>query len=288
MHFRKPDYPLLVYTDLDGTLLDHDTYSFEAALPALQRLAGLAVPVVPVSSKTLAELAVLRAQLHLQGPCIAENGGLIAIPRGYFENDPALEANGDFLLEFLSPRYPEVLAVLAQLRREHGFQFAGFSDMSERQVAELTGLSEEDAQRARLRLCSEPLEWRDTLEAFGEFSRELERRGFTLLKGGRFFHVLGQTDKARAISRLGHYFAQAGFLDFRTVALGDSPNDSSMLKAADLAVFIRRRDGSWLPLDTRGKQVRTQGIGPCGWNEFFQHYLDTLATGDDSQRTTHG
>jgi mannosyl-3-phosphoglycerate phosphatase len=277
-----------VYTDLDGTLLDHETYSFEAARPALERLAGLAVPVIPVSSKTLAELEVLTGQLHLDGPCVAENGGLIAIPRGFFETDPPLEANGDFLVEFLAPRYSDVLAVLAQLRRDHGFQFAGFSDMSDTEVAQLTGLSEEDARHARRRLCSEPLEWRDTLEAFGQFSRQLEKRNFTLLRGGRFFHVLGQTDKAHAISRLGHYFAQAGFQDFSTVALGDSPNDSLMLQAADLAVIIRRRDGSWLPLDTPGRQVRTQGIGPRGWNEFFQHYLDTLATGDDSKRTTQG
>lgn len=34
----------LVFTDLDGTLLDHDTYSWEAARPALDRLKRQQVP----------------------------------------------------------------------------------------------------------------------------------------------------------------------------------------------------------------------------------------------------
>ena len=45
-------HPLLVFTDLDGTLLDHHSYSHAAALPGLERLRGLEVPVIPVTSKT--------------------------------------------------------------------------------------------------------------------------------------------------------------------------------------------------------------------------------------------
>ena len=30
---------VMVFTDLDGSLLDHETYAFDAALPALEALA---------------------------------------------------------------------------------------------------------------------------------------------------------------------------------------------------------------------------------------------------------
>ncbi len=277
MRFTKPACPLLVYTDLDGTLLDHDTYSFTPAVPALERLATLAVPVIPVTSKTLAELELLGAQLRLNGPCIAENGGLIAIPTGYFEADLPLPVKEQLRIEFLSPRYPEILALLTDLRREFSFEFDGFSDLSDSDVASLTGLSIENAQRARQRLCSEPLLWRDSVTAFNRFAQELVKRNYTLVQGGRFHHVLGQTDKARAMHRLGQYFVQAGFSDFTSIALGDSPNDTLMLQTADIAVVIRRKDGSWLPLETSGKKVETRASGPQGWNDFFQHYLDTIA-----------
>jgi mannosyl-3-phosphoglycerate phosphatase len=287
-HFKQPACPLLVYTDLDGTLLDHDSYSFRPAVAALERLAKLAVPVIPVTSKTLAELEVLRGPLGLTGPCIAENGGLIAIPRGYFEPDPPLEGREHFLVDFLSPRYGEILATLAGLRREFGFNFIGFSDMSDAEVARLTGLDIEQARRARQRLCSEPLLWRDSMQALSRFSQALESRNCTLMEGGRFHHVLGPTDKARAIDRLSRYFSQAGFANFTSIALGDSPNDTLMLQATDVAVVIRRKDGSWLPLETRGEKVQTRATGPEGWNEFFQQYLDTMNMDASTQRITHG
>ena len=47
---RVRDLVVMVFTDLDGTLLDHDTYAFDAARPALAALTARAIPVVPVTS----------------------------------------------------------------------------------------------------------------------------------------------------------------------------------------------------------------------------------------------
>ena len=54
--------------DLDGTLLDHHSYSWAAAEPALARVRALQIPLVLVTSKTAAELEVLRRQLDLPHP----------------------------------------------------------------------------------------------------------------------------------------------------------------------------------------------------------------------------
>jgi len=286
--FQPPDCPLLVYTDLDGTLLDHDSYSFDAALPALRRLQQLGVPVVPVTSKTLAELDTLLTALDINGPCIAENGGLIALPPGYLDGELALQPVGRFEVRYLSLDYPAITAILSALRRDFGFAFTGFADMDADKVAALTGLDAAAAQRARQRLCSEPLLWQDSAAAFDEFSRQLQDHGCTLTEGGRFFHVLGQTDKALAIERLNGWLLRAGFSGFTSIALGDSPNDSLMLQSADIAVVIRRKDGSWLQLDTPGRKVATRASGPAGWNEFFAENLDKLMSTDTGTRTLHG
>jgi mannosyl-3-phosphoglycerate phosphatase len=287
-HFQAPACPLVVYTDLDGTLLDHDNYSFEAALPSLQRLQRLGVPVVPVTSKTLAELDMLLTSLAITGPCIAENGGLIALPPGYFKEQPTLKPVGRFQVEYLSLEYSAITGLLESLRHEFGFAFTGFADMDDGRVAELTGLDLAAAGLARRRLCSEPLLWLDTAAAFDEFARRLAQHGCTLVKGGRFFHVLGQTDKAQAMQRLNHRFSQAGFSGFTSIALGDSPNDSLMLEAADVAVVIRRKDGSSLQLETHGKTFTTRASGPAGWHEFFAENLDSLVPACTGKRTLHG
>lgn len=286
--FTKPACPLLVFTDLDGTLLDHDSYSFAAARPALERLAALGVPVIPVTSKTLAELDVLTETLALNGPCIAENGGLIAYPDGYFGTTGSLQQAAGYRVEYLSPQHAVIRDMLNELRTAFGFGFSGFSDMTEQEVVRLTGLGLEDARRARRRLCSEPLSWNDSDSALQAFVGELDRRGYSLLKGGRFHHVLGKTDKAVAIDTLKTHFSQAGFSAFTSVALGDSPNDRLMLEAADIAVIVRRKDGSWLDIERHGETVRTRASGPAGWNEFFRDYLDRLAGHQSSKRTLHG
>ena len=286
--FKHPDCPLVIYTDLDGTLLDHDSYAFAPALPALQRLATLNVPVIPVTSKTLAELRVLGRELNLHGPCIVENGGVIAVPEGYFGDDSPLPTQEGYHLEYLSPHYETIVGHLNGLRKRFGFRFNGFADLSTDAVAERTGLGTEEAQRARQRLCSEPLAWDDSDTAFEQFTTELNALGYTLVRGGRFYHVLGQTDKARAISKLNAMFARAGFTGYTSLALGDSPNDSQMLLTADVAVAVRRKDGSWLDLDTDKAIIQTSATGPDGWNEAIQHYLDSSVAQRAAERTQHG
>jgi hypothetical protein len=69
--------PLVVFTDLDGTLLDHATYSFGPARPALDALAAAGVPVVLCTSKTRAGPSTGdRPSRH--APFVVENGGAVS------------------------------------------------------------------------------------------------------------------------------------------------------------------------------------------------------------------
>ncbi len=78
----------LIFTDMDGTLLDHHTYSFEAAKPTLTSLAERNIPVIPTTSKTFVELLELRETIGLTGPFIVENGAAAYIPHGFFAKKP--------------------------------------------------------------------------------------------------------------------------------------------------------------------------------------------------------
>jgi len=73
---------ILVFTDLDGSLLNHDDYSFEEARPALDRLRKAKIPLIFVTSKTCREVEPLQNRLGLREPFIVENGGGIFVPRG--------------------------------------------------------------------------------------------------------------------------------------------------------------------------------------------------------------
>jgi HAD superfamily hydrolase (TIGR01484 family) len=74
----------IIYTDLDGTLLDEKSYSFLDAAPALRAAQAKGIPVIFCSSKTSAEIARIRQQLEVRDPFIVENGAAIFTPTGYF------------------------------------------------------------------------------------------------------------------------------------------------------------------------------------------------------------
>ena len=227
-------------------------------------------------------------EIDLNGPGIIENGGLIAVPEGYFGGVTAQQTENGYHLEYLSPPYETIVEHLAGLRDRFGFRFEGFADLAVGAVAGLTGLGIEEAQRAKQRLCSEPLIWHDSDSAFEQFTVELAALGYTLIKGGRFHHVLGETDKAHAIGKLNAMYARAGFSGYTSMALGDSPNDRRMLLAADVAVASGARMAAGWTWNTDMEIIRTSATGPDGWNEAIQHYLDSTAAQNAAERTQHG
>ena len=274
--FTKPRLPLLVFTDLDGTLLDHDDYGFAPALPALERLRGAAVPLIPTTSKTLAEMGPLNRALDNPHPCIVENGSAIAVPEGYFAGLEEGELESGYRVLRLGPAYSEVLEVLSGLRRARGYRFRGFADMSAAEVAAETGLALDQATLARRRLCSEPLHWEDSPQALERFVEDLVAAGLHLTRGGRYHHVLAAVDKADAMARLQGLYRRQGWDGFLNLALGDSPNDLSLLEAADIAVVIPRKDGGRLELDTGKRLIYAPEPGPAGWNRVVLELIQEL------------
>ena len=114
-----------MFTDLDGTLLDHDTYGFEPALPALAMLAQKNIPVILNSSKTLVEILKIRSALGNCHPFIAENGSVVAVPEQTFPDlahkDPLFLPQSGLLVRRLGGDRKMVLDILNHLRQTHGF-----------------------------------------------------------------------------------------------------------------------------------------------------------------------
>lgn len=275
---------LLVFTDLDGTLLDYHTYSKDAALPALTRLQEHDIPLIISSSKTRAEIGPMLALPYMSRVFIVENGSAV-----FFRRDLGLDlggdtaAFGDYEAVILGERYGKVLEVLRQARKECGVKVRGFSDMTAAEVAEVTGLDIASASRAKQREFSEPFSFDGEQSMLADFIRVLEGNGLTCTTGGRFYHMLGRCDKGRAIKKVVEiYEKNHPGITWETVGLGDSANDVSMLDAADVAVIIKRHDGSFMEYTPGENQdvVKPAGVGPVGWNEAV---LD-LIRGEPSHR----
>lgn len=261
------DHPI-IFSDLDGTLLDHHSYRFDAALPALDALRATAIPLILTSSKTLAEVAALNAALSNPQPVIVENGGAMCFPldRAYpFEIDLHECVDGYAVVRF-APPYAALRAFIETERQQHGWPIRGFGDMTSDTVAAATQLSTTTAEMAKQRLCSEPFVWHGSSQDLTRFRERANTARLRLTHGGRFWHLMGDTCKASAMNAMCALFATERGTARPVIALGDSENDSDMLRAADIAVVVRRHDGTYI--DARGlhRTLHTERPGPAGWN----------------------
>lgn len=252
---------LIIFSDLDGTLLDHRTYSHAAAAEALAALRARGVPLILASSKTAAEIAPLRAELGFEHcPAIVENGA------GLLPPGTAGEAGED-------GDYGHLLAALAGMSAPLRALFRGFAEMTAEEVAGITGLSLAASGRARMRRFSEPGLWRGSDAARAAFIAALADKGIAARMGGRFLTLsLGRTkaDQMAAITA-------SIDADACVMALGDAPNDAEMLTRADIGVVVANPSAPPMPAlvpKPGGVLYRTVAEGPAGWNAAVLAVLD--------------
>lgn len=265
----------IIFTDLDGTLMDHYTYKSTEALPLLKQLKQANIPVILTTSKTFSEVIEIQNNLAINAPLIIENGAAVLLPKRIFNVQPknTKEENEYWIKSFCFSRqhWLDVIDNSPAHFKEH---YQGFSTISVKALAEITGLNEADAARAKDRQYGEPIHWVGDEKNKAEFIQYLEHKGATILHGGRFFHVSGKSDKGKALQWLTNCYQQVfNFNKVTTVALGDGKNDIAMLDAADIAVQIRSPVHDFPLLNKKEKVIKTQGFGPVGWVEALKKIL---------------
>lgn len=250
---------LLVFSDLDGCLLNHGDYSFQPALPALSRLQSLGVPLILASSKTEAEMHHWAEAIGNVETLICENGGVVV--------------NGADRTMLGMPR-DEVIAKLETLREQYSFRT--FTDMGVEGITETTSLPKEQAIKSADRKTTEPLQWKDTDDKIDSFVAAVESQGLTCRRGGRFWHIAAPVDKGTGMAFVLESFNSNAKDKCQTVALGDSPIDIPMLEQSNYPIVIPNPHSSALMNVDHPRTMTANFPGPTGWNAAINCLLDEL------------
>jgi len=255
----------IVFTDLDGTLLDHNTYSWEAARPALDQLRRQKIPWMFVTSKTRAEVERLRTQLANTHPFVVENGGAAFVPQGYFPFPihGATGRDGYNVCEWGTP-YATLTAALDQAAQASGCRIDAFHRMSVEQTAAACDLPVDEAALAKEREYDEPFVVLDPQRQEALLAA-IAARGFHTVRGGRFHHVCGNNDKAVAVRALRDLFQHA-YGPVTTIGLGDGWNDLPFLEVVDTPVIIQSPSAAEMKARLPRARVTAQS-GPAGWGQ---------------------
>jgi len=300
---------LIIVTDLDGTLLDANTYSFEPAIPALHLLKEKDIPLIICSSKTRKEIEHYRKKLDNHHPFISENGGGIFIPKGYFEfkvqnseftvkdNENIISAKAgiqedvdsrlrtagmtemrvfsgenDYYVISLGAKYSDLRKAIMELHEE-GFKVKGFGDMSAEELADIANMNLDEVKMAKERDFDEPFIFEGDETQIQKLFAAIESKGFNYTQG-RFFHILGNSDKGKAVSILIDMFKRK-LSQIITIAIGDSPNDMPMLEIVDYPVIVQKPDGSYDERIRISGIRKASGIGPEGWNKAITELINS-------------
>lgn len=271
----------LVISDMDGTMLSHDGYQYEALLPMLDSLKQQSIPVVLNSSKTRAELQHWVGQLQLHAPFVTENGSAIYLAANDFSREQMsktlsvpgfeIQQTDEYFIVVFGVEVNELQQFIDQSLARFNPSVVDLSRCSLEVAIQVTGLCEDEARQAQQREFSVPLLFEDD-RIQQQFREQAIDAGYGVLQGGRFLHLLGKVDKGRALQRVKQFYQQLWNVEINTIALGDSPNDLDMLLAADVAVRVNNPAAKSFEIPHK-KLIVTQQPAPQGWVEGMESAL---------------
>jgi len=258
----------IIFSDLDGTFLDHKTYSFQKSIEGVNLLVQKGFTLVFVSSKTFLEMKSLHQKLKLSSPFIFENGGGIAF---YEQNE--------YRKIFLGKKIDELLNYLPILEKLFSNKIFPISEMSAEKISTITGLPLERAKLAKTREVSCPFITEKKIDLditeIKNFNEKLTSLNIQITKGGRFYHLISKdTGKGNAIKKIiSFYKKKYNNQKIKSVAIGDSENDLSMLELVDYPFLVKKNNGIHIKNNIKDV-IKIDKIGPEGFTEAIKKIID--------------
>jgi mannosyl-3-phosphoglycerate phosphatase len=272
----------LIFTALEGALVDSHTGSFSEAEEALSELDRRKIAVILLTSRTRAEIEPLRRKLGHNHPFITEAGGGIFFPDGYLNiRIPGAARTGRYLGIAQGRPYEEVCAALDDIALECGVGVAGFHHMSLREIADNTGLRPRDAELARSREYDEPFFFTSADEkAIARFVSTASEHGYQAQPRGMFWHLSAGCDPARAVQTVTKLFREETHSKLSAVGIGAAAEDLPWLRVVDHAFMLPSSHANADASETDQAPARPgrniaagDAPGPAGWNSVILNII---------------
>ena len=258
---------ILLFTDLDGTLLNKKTFEFKAALKLIKNCISKGINIIPNSSKTDLELDEICENLEIPKVYISENGSFI------------------YGLNFLS----ENLNKKVHLSRNKAVIFKNFSDniniklqkkclileneTLQNQI-EILGLPHNKISKAMNRKFSMPFIFLGNKEEEVELKNNVKKHGLNIQFGGRVFSLGDEVSKGNAMMRFISLLSNETKKNYVSICVGDNENDFDMLDKSDYPCLVK--NGPLKNINFKNQCVFSKTEAPDGWVEVVNKTLNII------------
>ena len=260
----------LIFSDIDGSFMNHKSYSYSILKKYILLLKNHC-EVIFNSSKTFEEIDELNKSLKILSPFIVENGACIFFPRNY--NHIVFDKNffkyNDYYGYKLTNKSSQLLiSETNHLKKKYKFSF--LSEITDLRLKKITNLNIQQLKKSRMRMFSNPIFWEDQENKKDQFSKEINSLGYGVSFGGRFLHLCDSYDKGTAVKEFLAILKLNKNLSYKTISIGDSDNDLSMLEQTDYSCVIKSSKKKLL-LNKKKNNYYSKNFAPEGWRESLEY-----------------
>ena len=269
----------IIFTDLDSSLVDRDTYGWGDNDKLISKLIGKNIPVIICTSKTIEEMMDFYNDLKLESPFVVENGGAILFNKKARLNPDiskieVSDFNDRFFIYKIGEHHQDFVDKFNYILKKLNIKIEYVHKSDDKRILKLTGLSPENLDKFKKRRFDLPflfIEKDD--EKIKELYQKVENEGLRIHKGGKFYHITSDFDKSDPIRILINLYSLNNKLF--TIGIGDSLNDFKMLELVDKACLVRKKDLSYekIIMNRIKNIVKSTEPAPKGWEEVIKKVL---------------
>ena len=263
-----PKKKILIFTDLDGSLLDKETFKFDVIKDYFKELVRNGIIIIPNSSKSEAELLDFNEQNNLDLSFITENGSSIHGLNKIHHNLPDKIIISRTINEIRNV-YEENISLDFKNKTTH------ILELEIEVQQKILGLPLDKIKLAIKRDHSLPIKFNGTEIEKKEFTKILKNSGLTIQTGGRIMNVCDNVDKSKAVSKVLQLIRKQLDDEVITIGVGDNENDIEMIEQTDYPCLVKNDnfDSSLINIDNL---IKSSEPSPLGWADVIKTAIQKI------------
>ena len=264
----KQKKQIIIFTDIDGSLLNRDTFRFDEIEDYFRKLVSKGIKIIPNSSKTEAELLDFNKEYNLNLSFIAENGSSIHglnLIHSKLPERVSLSRTTDQIYQIFNKNIPSHL--------KDNISFILKLHFKEQQ--EIFGLPLDKIGLALKRKYSLPIQFNGNEIRKNEFVKIMNNAGLTVQTGGRIMNICDNVNKSKAMIKTLELIKNEVDDEIITIGVGDNQNDVDMLRQSNYACLVKN-DNFDSSLINIVNLIKSSEPSPLGWADVIKTAIQKI------------
>ncbi len=270
MEIKKIKKKVIIFTDLDETLLKENKFNHKILNNFIKTLLKKEYEIIPLTSKTYLEVMDLLKQIKFKLPFSVENGAAYYIP--------AKDKHNYQYKKILNP-YALKRENIKKIFKENPFKkylnnIEFIENLPFLKIKKITKLNYNQLENFKSREYTVPILWKGDKRLKNEFKTTLLKYNLKITFGGKLFNISGLHSKVDSM----YFFTNQYKVKYRTrklitTSLGDSQNDIEILNNSNYSGIIRGNSDNIFNLYKKNNIFRSFTRAPNGWVEVLKKIL---------------